>query len=289
MCGLPSKNNVWEWEDRVAKLAGLEMSEDGKRAIIDVLQALRTRLSQFPKDQLPEDRVIIIQLCDKLKTIQRHGDFPPSDSKEDMQDYKWAHFGQRHKCPPGFMCIEQEDMIGDTMHAGIQICPHVVWDTVHKRCKDKQTAQAAMDAMELIRLAAANKLRTATEMFFAAFLDIATVKDVTPYMHEVALYFPRWMELHGNLDALSAQSMEHCNKEIKEGFRKGSNHKPQRMLKCGKVTLSRTGQVMKCSTLMAHHRDMHGPTHQAYPHMPKVKADAVKAEMAEKAAKRRKI
>eukprot|EP00873_Tetraselmis_striata_P023478 jgi/Tetstr1/443742/TSEL_031730.t1 len=44
-------------------------------------------------------------------------------------------------------------------------------------------------------LAAANKLRTATEMFFAAFPDIATAKEVTPYMHEVAWHFPRWMEL----------------------------------------------------------------------------------------------
>eukprot|EP00873_Tetraselmis_striata_P020244 jgi/Tetstr1/440508/TSEL_028831.t1 len=60
--------------------------------------------------------------------------------KEDRQDYQWAHFGQRHKYPPGFMCIEPKDMIGDTMHDGIQICPHVVWHTVHKRCKDKQTS-----------------------------------------------------------------------------------------------------------------------------------------------------
>eukprot|EP00873_Tetraselmis_striata_P020245 jgi/Tetstr1/440509/TSEL_028832.t1 len=66
MCLLPIKNDVWEWEDRVAKLAGLEMSEDAKGAIIDVLQPLCTRLSQFPKDQLPEDRVIIIQFCNKL-------------------------------------------------------------------------------------------------------------------------------------------------------------------------------------------------------------------------------
>eukprot|EP00873_Tetraselmis_striata_P046395 jgi/Tetstr1/466659/TSEL_011147.t1 len=113
--------------------------------------------------------------------------------------------------------------------------------------------------------------------------------DVTPYMHEVAWHFPRWMELHGNLDALSAQCMEHCKREIKEGFRKGSNHQPHGMLKFGKVTLSTTGQVMKRSTLMAHHRDMHGPAHRAQPHLPKVKADAVKAEMAEKAAKRREI
>eukprot|EP00873_Tetraselmis_striata_P028412 jgi/Tetstr1/448676/TSEL_035916.t1 len=52
-------------------------------------------------------------------------------------------------------------------------------------------------------------------------------KDITPYMHEVACHFPRWMELHGNLDALSSQCMaEHRSMEIKEGFRKGSNHKP---------------------------------------------------------------
>eukprot|EP00873_Tetraselmis_striata_P042375 jgi/Tetstr1/462639/TSEL_007623.t1 len=45
-------------------------------------------------------------------------------------------------------------------------------------------------------LTAAKKLRTAAKMFFAAFLDIATAKDITPYMHEVACHFPRWMELH---------------------------------------------------------------------------------------------
>eukprot|EP00873_Tetraselmis_striata_P028772 jgi/Tetstr1/449036/TSEL_036252.t1 len=187
-------------------------------------------------------------------TIQRHEDFTtPSDSREDMQDYHWAHFGQCHKCPPGFMCIEPEDIIRDTMHAGIQICPHVVWHTVHKRCKDKYTARVAMDAMELIglpggevkvqsgkgkaiikrdlpalaqRARATNKLRTAMEMYFAAFLDIATAKDVTPYMHEVAWYFPRWMELHGNLDALSARCMKHCNMEIKKSFRKAATTNP---------------------------------------------------------------
>eukprot|EP00873_Tetraselmis_striata_P006096 jgi/Tetstr1/426360/TSEL_016672.t1 len=46
-----------------------------------------------------------------------HRIFPHGDSKEDMHDYQWAHFGQRQKCPPGFMRIEPEDMIGDTMHA----------------------------------------------------------------------------------------------------------------------------------------------------------------------------
>eukprot|EP00873_Tetraselmis_striata_P012413 jgi/Tetstr1/432677/TSEL_022045.t1 len=138
--------------------------------------------------------------------------------------------------------------------------------------------------------AATNKLRIAMDMFFAAFPDIATAKDVTPYMHEVAWHFPRWMEMHVNRDALmSAQCMEHCNREIKEGFRKGSNHQPKRLLKSGKVTLSRTGQFMTRSTLIAHHRDIHGPAHRAHPHLPKVKADAVKAEMAEKAANRRKI
>eukprot|EP00873_Tetraselmis_striata_P034607 jgi/Tetstr1/454871/TSEL_041735.t1 len=51
------------------------------------------------------------------------------------------------------MCIEPEDMMtGDTMHACIQICPHVAWHTVHKRCKDTETVHGAMDAMELIGL-----------------------------------------------------------------------------------------------------------------------------------------
>eukprot|EP00873_Tetraselmis_striata_P015617 jgi/Tetstr1/435881/TSEL_024769.t1 len=344
MCLLPSKNDVWEWEDRLAKLAGLEMSEVGKRAIIDELQALRTLLSQFPKDQLPEDKVII-QFCGtlgqdkydyfinqmkaikdqlmeivygpgmklhgevytfKLTIYERKGMTKPI-TKSTGYAAMMAHamgkeYGleEPYLCPSCGLTIQRhgdfppEDMIGDTMHACIQICPHVVWHTVHKRCKDKQTTQAAMNAMELIGLpgrevkvlsrkgkainkadlpalsgpevkkmlegrqvvldavipashadrvkiqavwerydgmsaawsadpggltayilAAANKLWTATEMFFAAFLDIATAKDVTPYMHEVAWHFPRWMELHGNLDALSVQCMEHCNREIK--------------------------------------------------------------------------
>eukprot|EP00873_Tetraselmis_striata_P023477 jgi/Tetstr1/443741/TSEL_031729.t1 len=57
--------------------------------------------------------------------------------------------------------------------------------------------------------------------------------------------------------------------KIKEGFRKGSNHQPHRLLKSGKATLSRAGQVMKRSTLMARHRDVHGPTYRAEPHLPK--------------------
>eukprot|EP00873_Tetraselmis_striata_P037237 jgi/Tetstr1/457501/TSEL_044082.t1 len=236
------KNEVWDWEDRVAKLAGLEISEDGKRAIIDVMQALRTRLAQFPKDQLSESREIVIQfcgmklhdeiytfkmvlggdmawqsgiyghagaastffcfVCDMLKhymhltqsdyerkgmsmpmiksaqyaamlahamgqeygltepypcpgcgeTVHFHGDLPPADTPAARQNYQHAHFGQRHMCPPGFMMIEPEDMICDTMHAGIQICPHVVWHTVHKRCKTKEEAEAIMDAMQLIGL-----------------------------------------------------------------------------------------------------------------------------------------
>eukprot|EP00873_Tetraselmis_striata_P027805 jgi/Tetstr1/448069/TSEL_035368.t1 len=81
-----------------------------------------------------------------------------------------------------------------------------------------------------------------------------------------------------------------ANMEIKEGFRNGSNQQPQHLLKSGKVMLSRAGQVTTRSTLIAHHRDMHGPAHRAQPHLPKAKACAVKAEMAEKAAtKRRKM
>eukprot|EP00873_Tetraselmis_striata_P010756 jgi/Tetstr1/431020/TSEL_002038.t1 len=535
MCLLPSKNEVWDWEDRVAKLAGLEISEDGKRAIIDVMQALRTRLAQFPKDQLPESREIVIQFCadgstafklghqgavlailkpllrrvdeegyvmegwgvdsihnavkimlyegqdkyeqfitqmeaikDQLmelcdgsgmklhdeiytfkmvlggdmawqsgiyghagaastffcfvcdmpkhythltqsdyerkgmsmpmiksaqsaamlahamgqeygltepypcpgcgETVHFHGDLPPADTPAARQNYQHAHFGQRHMCPPGFMMIEPEDMIGDTMHAGIQICPHVVWHTVHKRCKTKEEAEAIMDAMQLIglpgrevkvktgkgkaitkadlpalsgpevkkmvdghevvldaiisrsdpirpnlkkvwdcyiamttawkvdpgddleaRRRAARALRDAVELFFAAFLDIATAEDITPYMHHVAWHFPMWMERHGCIDHYSAQCMEHSNREIKHGFRQGSNHQPQRMLRSGKMTLSRTGQVLKRSTLMAHHRDMHGPPKRSQPHMPKEKADKVKKEMAAKASKRKSV
>jgi hypothetical protein len=43
-------------------------------------------------------------------------------------------------------------MIGDTLQAGIQIFPHVLWLTVYKRCNRAATAQAAMRALELIGL-----------------------------------------------------------------------------------------------------------------------------------------
>jgi hypothetical protein len=80
--------------------------------------------------------------------------------------------------------------------------------------------------------------------------------------------------------------MEHANMEVKQGHRQGSNHQEQRVTCTEKLTLSRTGQVLKRSTLMAHHRDMHGPAHRAQPHMRKHKADALKLELEEKAAKR---
>eukprot|EP00873_Tetraselmis_striata_P036759 jgi/Tetstr1/457023/TSEL_043687.t1 len=54
------------------------------------------------------------------ETVHFHGDLPPTDTPAARQGYQHAHFGQRHMCPPGFIMIEPEDMIGDTMHAGIQ-------------------------------------------------------------------------------------------------------------------------------------------------------------------------
>jgi hypothetical protein len=51
------------------------------------------------------------------------------------------------------MMIYPIDMIGDTtLHAGIQICPHVLWHTVYKRCNSAATDQAAVRALEVIRL-----------------------------------------------------------------------------------------------------------------------------------------
>jgi hypothetical protein len=60
---LPSKNDVWQWESRVVELSGLELPDDGKRAIVDVIQALRSRLVQFPAEQLPPSKVIVIQFA----------------------------------------------------------------------------------------------------------------------------------------------------------------------------------------------------------------------------------
>ena len=64
---LPSKNDVWQWESRVAELSGLQLSDDGKRATVDVMQALRIRLVQFPAEQLPTSKVIVIQFCGEMR------------------------------------------------------------------------------------------------------------------------------------------------------------------------------------------------------------------------------
>eukprot|EP00873_Tetraselmis_striata_P015228 jgi/Tetstr1/435492/TSEL_024397.t1 len=121
-------------------------------------------------------------------------------------------------------------------------------------------------------------------------MDIATAKDITPCMHEVAWHFFDGWNCMATLTRWALNARSTANMEIKEGFRKGSNHQPQCMLKSGKVTVFRTGQVVTHSTLMAHHRVMHRPTHRAQPLLRKAKACAVNAEMAERAAtKRRKM
>jgi hypothetical protein len=50
------------------------------------------------------------------------------------------------------MMIDPVDMTGDTLHAGIQTCPHVLWHTVYKRCNSAAIAQAAVRALEVIGL-----------------------------------------------------------------------------------------------------------------------------------------
>jgi hypothetical protein len=105
-------------------------------------------------------------------------------------------------------------------------------------------------------------------------------------MHFVVWLFPTWMEAHGCIDRYSAQCMEHANRDVKQGYRQGSNHQGQRITCTGKLTLSRTGQILKRNTMMAHHRDMHGPAHRAQPHIPKRKANAVNLELEEHATKR---
>jgi hypothetical protein len=264
------------------------------------------------------------------------------------------------------MMVDPVDMIGDTLHAGIHIFPHVLCHTVYKRCNSAATTQAAVRALERIgfpgrevkvqigkgknptkadlpslngyevrkvvegrgaeldavlspsdpcaakaykvweaydcmsaawspdpgddqadRHVAAQVLRAAAEGLFSAFLDVATVADVTPYVHFVVWHFPTCLEAHGCIDCYNEQCMEHANREVKQGYRQGSNHQRQRVTCTGKLTLSRTGQVLKRSTLMAHHRDMHGPAHRAQPHMPKRKVDEVMLELEEQAAKRK--
>jgi hypothetical protein len=128
------------------------------------------------------------------------------------------------------------------------------------------------------RQTAAKALCAAAYGFFSAFLDVAAAADVTPYMHFVVWHFPTWMEAHVCIGRYSAQCMKHANREVKQGYRQGIIHQGQRITCTGKLTLSMTGQVLKRSTLMAHHRDMHGPAHRAQPHMPKRIADAMKLE-----------
>jgi hypothetical protein len=50
------------------------------------------------------------------------------------------------------MMIDPVDMFGDTLHAGIQIYPHVLWHTVYKRCNNVATAQAGVKALDVIGL-----------------------------------------------------------------------------------------------------------------------------------------
>jgi hypothetical protein len=50
------------------------------------------------------------------------------------------------------MMIDLVDMIGDTLHAGIHICPHVLWHTVNKRCNNVATTQADVKALAVIGL-----------------------------------------------------------------------------------------------------------------------------------------
>jgi hypothetical protein len=64
---LPSKNDVWQWESRVAELSVLQLSDDGKRATVDVMQALRSMLVQLPLEQQPTNKVIVIQFCGELR------------------------------------------------------------------------------------------------------------------------------------------------------------------------------------------------------------------------------
>jgi hypothetical protein len=51
------------------------------------------------------------------------------------------------------MMLDPVDMIGETLHAGIQICPRVLRHTVYMRCDSAATAQATVRALyELIGL-----------------------------------------------------------------------------------------------------------------------------------------
>eukprot|EP00873_Tetraselmis_striata_P000861 jgi/Tetstr1/421125/TSEL_012168.t1 len=135
------------------------------------------------------------------------------------------------------MCIEAEDMIGDTMHACIQICPHVAWHTVHKRCKDTQTVHAAMDPMELIGLPSREEKVQSRKGKAITKADLPALSG--PEVQKM-LEGRRQLMLDAVIPASHVDRikilacMEQFNMEIKEGFRKGSNHQPQRLLKTGK-------------------------------------------------------
>jgi hypothetical protein len=48
--------------------------------------------------------------------------------------------------------IDPVDMIGDTLHATIQICSHVLWHNVYKRCNNAATTRPGMRASKVIGL-----------------------------------------------------------------------------------------------------------------------------------------
>jgi hypothetical protein len=75
--------------------------------------------------------------------VKSHGDLPPSDNQQGRQD--------NHLCPP-IMLIDPVDMVGNTLHAGIQIFPHVMWYTVYNKCINVATTQADVKALDVIEL-----------------------------------------------------------------------------------------------------------------------------------------
>jgi hypothetical protein len=51
------------------------------------------------------------------------------------------------------MMIDPVDIIGDNLHTGIQIYPHVLWHTVYNMCNSVATPQAAVKALDGIGFA----------------------------------------------------------------------------------------------------------------------------------------
>ena len=82
------------------------------------------------------------------EVVNKHLQHAPADTATARQAYQRTHFGQRHGHPPINQSVPTLDRIGDNMHAGLQICPQVMWQTIHCNVTTTSMATSVMNIMD---------------------------------------------------------------------------------------------------------------------------------------------